>query len=79
MKQMLPKRCQSIRKLTLSQVVTWKSSVLVLFPFDDGNMVWGICSGFEYILSPTSSHILPLIFIYQAFVGQKLVMLLIEF
>ena len=31
---MLPKRCQSIRKLALSQVVTWKSLVLVLFPLD---------------------------------------------
>ena len=31
---MLPKRCQSVRKLALSQVATCKSSVLVLFPFD---------------------------------------------
>ena len=29
---MLPKRCQLIRKLALSQVVTWESLVLVLFP-----------------------------------------------
>ena len=36
-------------------------------------LVWGICSGSRYILSPTYSHFLPLIYIYQIFVGQKLV------
>jgi hypothetical protein len=36
MKQMLLKRCQQIRKPALSQVATWKSSVLSLFPLDGG-------------------------------------------
>ena len=38
---MLPKRCQSIRKLALSQVATWKSSVLVLFPLDGADGLGG--------------------------------------
>ena len=41
MKQMLPKRCQYIRKLVLSQVVTWESSVLVLFPLNGTNGLGG--------------------------------------
>ena len=49
-----------------------------LFPLDDGNMVWWICSGSEYILSATYSHILPLILIYHGLVGQKLVTQLLK-
>lgn len=47
--------------------------VTILLPLDGGNMVSWICSGSRYILSPTYSHFLPLIYIYQIFVGQKLV------
>ena len=41
-------------------------------------MVSWICSGSRYILSPTYSHFLPLIYIYQIFVGQKLVTQLLK-
>ena len=38
---MFPKRCRLIRKLALSQVATWESLVLVLFPLDGADGLGG--------------------------------------